>query len=293
MTSSNWYLFRISKLKNGDNQVLTRNVIGGIKVQIGIFDSGVGGITVLHDALKILPNEDYIYFADTKNVPYGPKPKDEVKKHIFAAIEFIVQKGVKAVVIACNTATSVAIEDLRKKYDIPIIGMEPAVKPAVEKNKHIDKRVLVTATALTLKEEKLKNLITRLDNRHIVDLLPLPGLVEFAEKFEFSEQAVLPYLKGELAKFDLNNYETIVLGCTHFTYFKDMLRKLLPLHIDIIDGNLGTVKNLKRALEEMKCLNEGSGKISFYNSGIKLEDPEKLANYHKLFKRMDDISAIS
>lgn len=259
-------------------------------MQIGFFDSGVGGITVLHAALKMLPNEDYIYYADTLNVPYGPKPKDEVKKHIFNAVEFIIQQQVKAIVIACNTATSVSIEDLRSKYTIPIIGMEPAVKPAVEKNKNANKRVLVTATALTLKEEKLQNLITKLDNEHIVDLLPLPGLVQFSERFEFNEQIVLPYLQEQLSKYDVSKYETIVLGCTHFSFYTDMFRKLLPSHINIIDGNIGTVNNLKRTLEEMNSLNEGNGNIIFYNSGFKVEDKTKLDEYSKLFKRLDDIN---
>lgn len=259
-------------------------------MKIGFFDSGIGGITVLHDTLKILPDEDYIYYADTLNVPYGPKPKDEVKKYIFNAIDFIIEKGVKAIVIACNTATSVAIEDLRSKYSIPIIGMEPAVKPAIEKNKDINKRVLVTATALTLKEEKLQNLICRLDNEHIVDLLPLPGLVQFSEKLEFNEEAVLPYLKEQLFKYDLNNYEAIVLGCTHFSYYKDMVRKLFPSDVSIIDGNIGTAKNLKRILKEMNSLNEGNGDITFYNSGVKVEDKAELDKYDRLFKRLDSIN---
>ncbi|MCQ4923661.1 glutamate racemase [Tissierella carlieri] len=259
-------------------------------MQIGFFDSGVGGITVLYDTLKMLPNENYIYYADTSNVPYGPKPKDEVKKYIFNAIEFIIEQGVKAIVIACNTATSVAIEELRAKYSIPIIGMEPAVKPAVEKNRNTNRRVLVTATALTLKEEKLQNLITKLDNDHIVDLLPLPGLVQFAERFEFNEEIVLPYLEEQLLKYDLNNYETIVLGCTHFSFYKDIFRKILPADTDIIDGNIGTVKHLKRILEKMDAINEGDGNIVFYNSGLKVENKEKLANYGELFKRLDIIN---
>ncbi|CAK7026255.1 glutamate racemase [Tissierella sp.] len=259
-------------------------------MQIGFFDSGVGGITVLYDTLKMLPNENYIYYADTSNVPYGPKPKDEVKKYIFNAIEFIIEQGVKAIVIACNTATSVAIEELRAKYSIPIIGMEPAVKPAVERNRNTNKRVLVTATALTLKEEKLQNLITKLDNDHIVDLLPLPGLVQLAEGFEFNEEIVLPYLEEQLLKYDLNNYETIVLGCTHFSFYKDIFRKILPADIDIIDGNIGTVKHLKRILERMDAINEGDGNIIFYNSGLKVENKEKLANYGELFKRLDIIN---
>lgn len=258
-------------------------------MQIGFFDSGIGGITVLHEALKILPHEDYIYYADTSNVPYGPKHKDEVKKYIFDAVEFIVQQGVKALVIACNTATSIAIEDLRSKYNIPIIGMEPAVKPAVENNENINKRILVTATALTLKEEKLKNLIEKLDNEHIVDSLPLPGLVQFSEKFEFNEQVISDYLKDELYNYDLDKYGTIVLGCTHFSFYKDVFRRLLPSNISIIDGNNGTVKNLKRTLEAMNSVNEGSGKITFYNSGDKIEDDIKLEKYNGLFKRLDEI----
>jgi glutamate racemase len=259
-------------------------------MKIGFFDSGIGGITVLYDALKILPNEDYIYYADTLHVPYGPKPKDEVKKYIFNAIEFITQQGVKAIVIACNTATSVAIEELRAKYDIPIIGMEPAVKPAIKKTQNTNKRVLVTATALTLKEEKLQNLIAKLDSDHIVDLLPLPELVQFAEKFNFDEQIVLPYLYEQLSKYDLSKYETIVLGCTHFPYYKDMFRKLLPQHVRIVDGNNGTIKNLKRILEEMNSLNEGNGCITFYNSGFKIENKSELDKYNRLFKRLDIIN---
>ncbi len=258
-------------------------------MQIGFFDSGVGGITVLHETIKLLPNEDYLYYADTLNVPYGPKPKDEVKKYIFKAMGFIVQQGVKAAVIACNTATSVAIEELRAKYSIPILGMEPAVKPAVERKRKSNKRILVTGTELTLKEEKLHNLISRLDNKHVVDLLPLPGLVEFAERFEFSEQIVLPYLNEQLFKYDLSNYETIVLGCTHFSFYKDLFRKIIPSPVEIIDGNMGTAKNLKRILEEMKLLNKGNGRIVFYNSGIQVEDKAKLALYSGLFQKLESI----
>lgn len=258
-------------------------------MQIGFFDSGIGGITVLHDTLKILPDEDYLYFADTINVPYGPKPKDEVKKYVFSAVNFIIGQRVKAIVVACNTATSIAIEELRAKYNVPIIGMEPAVKPAVENNRDIHKRVLVTATALTLKEEKLQNLISRLDNEHIVDLLPLPELVRYAERLEFDEKVVLPYLKEQLSEYNIDNYETVVLGCTHFSYYKDMFRKLFPPEVNIIDGNIGTAKNLKRILEEKKIINEGNGKITFYNSGIKIEDKVELDKYDRLFKVLDNI----
>lgn len=258
-------------------------------MQIGFFDSGVGGITVLYEALKLLPHEDYIYYSDVVNVPYGNKTKDEIRKFTSDAIEFIVAQGAKAIVIACNTATSAAIEDLRKRHNIPIIGMEPAVKPAVEKNGHSHKRVLVTATAFTLKEEKLKNLIERLDNENIVDLLPLPGLVEFAERLEFNSDMVRAYLKEELGRYDLMQYSTIVLGCTHFPFYKDVFKELLPQHVDIIDGNLGTVKNLKRILEEHHLTNRGTGKVTFYHSGKKVEGEPDLESFHKLFIRLQEI----
>lgn len=260
---------------------------GVIFMRIGFFDSGIGGITVLHEALKILPYEDYIYYADTVNAPYGVKPKKVVEEYILKAVGFIAKQEVDAVVVACNTATSVAIEKLRSLYDIPILGMEPAVKPAVEKSYLTNKRVLVTATPLTIKEEKLKNLITRLDNEDIVDLLPLPMLVEFAESFKFDDEIAGNYLKQELSKFDLSKYGTIVLGCTHFPLYKNVFRNIIPEDIDIIDGSIGTVKNLKRILEEKSNFNPGSGRVAFYNSGMMDTDNEK---YNLLLKRMDKIS---
>jgi len=259
-------------------------------MRIGFFDSGIGGITVLFEALKMLPNEDYLYYADTLNVPYGTKSKDEVKKYIFNATEFIIAQGVKAIVIACNTATSVAIEELRAKYSIPLIGMEPAVKPAVDHK--INKRILVTATALTLKEEKLHNLIAKLNGNSITDLLPLPGLVQFAEKFEFDKKAVLPYLREQLYAYDLNEYEAIVLGCTHFIFFKDIIKELLPPHINIFDGNIGTVKNLKKVLTDTDSLNQGTGDIIYYNSGTKIDDAKQLRKYSHLFERLNIINSL-
>ncbi|MNM67619.1 Glutamate racemase 2 [compost metagenome] len=262
-------------------------------MQIGFFDSGIGGITVLHETLKVLPNEDYLYYADTLNVPYGQKTKNDIKKYVLNAIEFITQQKVKAIVIACNTATSAAIEEIRAKYSIPIIGMEPAVKPAVKTKKNVDKRILVTATALTLSEERLQDLITKLDNEHVVDLLPLPKLVQFAESFEFNEQIVLPYLQEQLSIFDLSKYETIVLGCTHFSYYKNIFRKLFSSDVNIIDGNNGTAKNIKKVLEEINSLNEGNGNISFYCSGVKVENKAKLNDFYNLFKRLDAIKEIN
>ncbi len=259
-------------------------------MRIGIMDSGIGGITVLREALRLLPCEDYLYFADTRNVPYGEKTKPEVQRLVCEAVEFIVRQGVKAVLVACNTATYAAIESIRAKYSIPVVGMEPAVKPAVEKSRNgANKRVLVTATPMTIKEEKLHNLIVRSDSEEIVDLLPLPGLVRFAESYCFEENEVLPYLRERLSAYNCGDYEAVVLGCTHFIFYRDMFRKLFPPETEIIDGNLGTVKNLRRILTEKSLLNGGSGDVVFYNSGVRVEDSEILDGYKKLFERLDGI----
>ena len=159
-------------------------------MKIGIFDSGIGGLTVLHQAMITLPQEEYLYYADTDHVPYGIRPKEEILEFVDNALRFMLGKGVKAVIIACNTATSAAIKTLRSRYSLPILGMEPAVKPAVAREEE-GKRVMVAATPLTLREEKLRNLLHQVDKHHTVDLLPLPELVRFAEREEFTSQAVL------------------------------------------------------------------------------------------------------
>jgi len=258
-------------------------------LSIGFLDSGIGGITVLHQAMKMLPPDEYIYFADTLNAPYGTKTRDEVRTLVFNAVDFIVSLGVRAVVVACNTATSVAIEDLRRRYSIPIIGMEPAVKPAVEKTGGTHKRVLVTATPLTLKEEKLKNLIDRIDNEHIVDLLPLPGLVEFAEKFEFRESIVTEYLRREFASLDMSCYGTIVLGCTHFLFYRNIIKKIIPSHIDIVDGNTGTINHLKKSLDQSSSMIKDKSEIRWYSSGAPVTDMKRLAEFELLFLILDAV----
>lgn len=253
---------------------------------IGFFDSGIGGITVLYEAIKMLPDVDYIYYADTKHVPYGTKKKEKVKRYIHDAVDFIVGKEVDALVVACNTATSIAIKDLRKKYDIPIIGMEPAVKPAVEICGN--KRVLVLATPLTLKEDKFEDLVSKVDSDHIVDSLPMPELVSYAENFNFESKKIESYINDRLSGFDLEQYGTIVLGCTHFVYYKKIFKSILPSHISIIDGNRGTIRHLKNILKIKKSKNEQSGllndKDSFKNRNISFYISGNRRHNHIIYK---------
>ena len=240
---------------------------------IGVFDSGIGGLTVLKKIIEVLPNEEYIYYADKVNAPYGTKPKEEVKKYINEAVDFLLSKNVKAIVIACNTATSIAINDLRNKYSIPIIGIEPAAKPAVE-NKG-KKRVLIMATPTTIKEEKLKNLLEKLNAKEYVDLIDMPKLVEFAEKGDFESNQVKKYIEEKLKQYNLNEYSELVLGCTHFPFFKKALSTIFPRETQIIDGSLGVANRLKNILEEQKLLGNNKLKIKYYNSG-KLDNQEKM-----------------
>ncbi|MGI6085161.1 MAG: glutamate racemase [Acetivibrionales bacterium] len=252
-------------------------------MNIGFFDSGIGGLSVLREALRLLPNEDYIYYADSDNAPYGTKTKEEVRKLTFDAVKLLNEKNIKALVIACNTATSAAVRDLRQAYDFPVIGMEPAVKPAVEKSNNGGKRVLVLATPLTLKEEKFQNLVSRFDAGHIVDMLPAPKLVEFAEKYAFDGPEVSEYIK-EILPENINRYGTLVLGCTHFPLFRKALGAIIPEDIDIIDGNKGTVNHLIDLLKSNNLLSRSDkkGKVTFYKSAEQVKDPITLEKYEAI-----------
>lgn len=219
---------------------------------IAVFDSGLGGISVLYEAMRRLPRERFIYYADTLHVPYGTKPKAVVRDCVMAAVRHIMAQPerVKAVIVACNTATSVAIQELRHTYSIPIVGMEPAVKPAVELTRQSGRRVLVTATPLTLREAKFHELVRRIDDTSIVDSLPLPGLVRLCEELRFEGPDVDKYLREAFEGVRWEDYGTLVLGCTHFPFFRKTLTGMLPPHIRIIDGHAGTVNRLCELIEQ-------------------------------------------
>jgi glutamate racemase len=251
-------------------------------MKIGFFDSGIGGLTVLYEALNQLPREDYLYYADSANLPYGTKTANEICGYVLEAMKFITGERVKAAVIACNTATSAAIQDLRKVYSIPIIGMEPAVKPALKAVS--DKRVLVLATPLTLWQPKFNGLLKDHDDQGIVDFLAMPELVTFAEEHVFDEDVLASYLENRLHDHDLTRYGAVVLGCTHFVYFEDHIRTFFPPGTEIVNGNKGTVQNLKNTLISRGNIGEGTGKIDFYRSGKKLADLSEVNRYFAVLR---------
>ena len=246
-------------------------------MKIGIFDSGLGGLSVLNEALNKLSEHEFLYYADVKNVPYGQKSRDEILKFSFDAVKFLVKNGAKAVVVACNTATSVAIKELRANLSVPIIGMEPAVKKALTHD--AEHRVLVTATPITVHGEKLKRLISSCDPNGLVDLLALPRLVEFAERQEFVSSAVEAYLRDAFAPYRFADYSAIVLGCTHFNYFKDTMRQLLPQNVRLVDGNEGTVEELARRTGlRTQPIGAQTAHCTFFASGRPVVRAEELAH---------------
>jgi len=236
-------------------------------MKIGFFDSGIGGITVLKQAVEVYPHAHYLYFADQENVPYGTKTTREIRKLVSKAVKFLDKKNIELLVIACNTATSVTIKELREKYDFPIIGMEPAIKPAIEIADL--NRILICATKLTLKADKLNDLITDLNANDRVDMLSLQKLVKFAERYDFTSKKLDLYLDRKLSDFDWSKYNSIVLGCTHFLYYKTAIRKRIPNHVKLIDGNTGTVRRMINLLPHGET--EQELKLSLYLSKKKVD----------------------
>ena len=241
-----------------------------INSPIGFFDSGVGGISVLKKALEIMPNEDYIYYGDSKNAPYGTKSVEEIRKLSYDVVDFLLEKGVKGIVVACNTATSAVVAELRKKYaDFPIVGIEPAVKPAV--NSQRKGKIVVMATPMTIAQEKFHLLLDRLSGERLSDVIPLPcpGLVEFIESGKFEGEEVEIFLREKFEILKNEKIATVVLGCTHYPFVKNIIAKILGTDVDIIDGSIGTSKEIKRRLEingVLKFDNNKKGIIKVYNS---------------------------
>lgn len=181
---------------------------------VGVFDSGVGGIGTLSALRRELPQEDFLYFGDTLHAPYGTKPREEVMACVTRVMTHLLSNHVKAVVIACNTATAVAAKELRETYDLPILGMEPALKPA-HALRH-GGSILVLATPMTLRLEKFQQLYARYGEGAIP--LPCPGLMELVEQ-EANEQA-RRYLLELLHPYDLRTVDAVVLGCTHYVFLR-------------------------------------------------------------------------
>jgi len=220
---------------------------------IGLFDSGVGGVSVLGEAVCELPLEAFLYYGDSAHAPYGVRSASEVKELSLRAAEVLIDKGIKTLVVACNTATSVAVNDLREQLDIPVIGMEPALKPAVEMGK--GGKIVVMATPLTLREEKFQRLLGQYQDQRDIIPLSCPGLVELIEQGCYQGPDMDSFLKRLFIPLAQEDISVIVLGCTHYVFIKTEIENLKP-DAKVIDGNGGTVKQLTRVLRERGLLSD-------------------------------------
>lgn len=234
---------------------------------IGFFDSGVGGISVLREARLLLPHEDFIYYADSAYCPYGIRTPGEIVARSVKICDFLVEQGCKALVVACNTASVAGLDTYRERYTIPIIGMEPAVKPATSVSKN--GKVGILATSVTLAGDRFSSLLQRFQNGSDVYSQPCPGLVEIVETGEHNTPEAIELLKKYLQPLLDNDVDTIVLGCTHYPFLKDTVKNLVGSQVIVIDSGEAVAKQILRVLTvnnaEKDCLNEG--KETFYTSG--------------------------
>ena len=238
---------------------------------IGLLDSGLGGIGVLGEALRQLPNEDYVYYGDTANAPYGDKAPEEVLGLVHQAVERLIELRCKAIVIACNTATSVSAGKLRQELDLPIIGMEPALKPASQLPG--GGKILVMATRVTLALPKFQALMAQYGRDAVP--VPCPGLMECVERGELEGPKVTALLRQLLGPWLSQPVKAVVLGCTHYPFLRKTIAALFPAGTPLIDGNAGSVRQLRRRLEEQNLLSDRQepGRITFLSSS---EDPSVL-----------------
>lgn len=250
---------------------------------VAVFDSGFGGLSLLYEAMKKLEGCDFIYFADNENAPYGTKSINEIKALSIDAVDFLASKA-DIVVIACNTATSAAVSDLRQKFNIPIIGMEPAVNLG----KDADGDILVIATPATIKGVKLNELLKKSNLNNKTHLLPMPKLVEFAQNMEFNSPNVKEYIKNQISKFNSKNISLLVLGCTHFNYFKDSFIDLMP-NSKIVDGVDGTIRQIKRKIDELNSKGKNLDTKLLYYSSKKQKDINLITPF---LSRLDKMAKI-
>lgn len=251
---------------------------------IAVFDSGVGGISVLRALVKEMPNENYWYFGDSANAPYGTKTLEEVRNLTFSHVEHFMEYGAKAVVVACNTATAAAVRLLRQKYpDYTFVGIEPALKPAVYEKPNPN--VVVMATPMTIREDKFHNLMDKYtDLAHIIPL-PCPGLMEYIEKGITDGEELDNFLKKLFAPFAPERIDSVVLGCTHYPFVSEEISKVLGNNIKLFEGGPGTARETKRRLAEKDLLTSRTtaGTVRFENSAMtddKLKLCEKLLYGH-------------
>ena len=236
------------------------------KNPIGLFDSGIGGTSIWKEIHSLLPFENTIYLADSKNAPYGIKSKEEIIELSIKNTEFLLNKNCKIIVVACNTATTNAIKELRAKYKVPFIGIEPAIKPAADKtNTHT---IGILATKGTLNSELFHENVANFSDVKIIEQVG-HGLVQLIENGEINSKEMTLLLKSYIEPMLKQNIDYLVLGCSHYPYLIPQLKKIIPLHVKIIDSGQAVARQTKTILEkhELLNLNLTKSKNDFFTNG--------------------------
>ncbi len=256
---------------------------------IGVFDSGLGGLSVLREIHQLLPHEDLIYIGDSAHAPYGDKSAEDVRHRSLAIAEFLLDQGVKAIVVACNTATAEAIDDLRMHLDVPVIGMEPAIKPAAQLSKN--GVIGVLATQRTINSERLLGLAEQYAKDKKVLAQACPGLVEQVEACELDSNKTRELLNKYITPLLLEGSDALILGCTHYPFLRETIQEITQgLELEILETGKPVALQLQRILKQnhLEKLTVGNtdnlnmlGQLTFYNSS---KDPEILMSMQRLWR---------
>ena len=259
-------IIRINEIGQAISEVMKSMINKSSNAPIGVFDSGLGGISVLRELVKLMPEEDYLYFGDDVNAPYGSRSEADVLQLTEAAVQKLLDYGCKAVVLACNTATAAAVVPLREKWkDLILVGAEPAIKPAIRDGHAV---IGVLATATTLSSRRFCNLVQTVGKDATVIPIPAPGLVELIEAQEWSGAKVEAFLEKLLQPPLQEGVKALVLGCTHYPFAAGAIRKVsggLPLY----DGNRGIALRTRELLtrENLLSVSADAGKVAFLKCG--------------------------
>ena len=241
-----------------------------------MIDSGVGGISVLALAHQRLPKENFCFIADAAYAPYGDKTPSEIRNRLRSVLNVYMNQPIKTILLACNTATSAAAAALREELEIPVVGMEPALKPAVLNS---EGQIIVMATALTIREEKFQKLLAQYGAGRDIVPMPCPGLMELVEKDPEGRETEI-YLRNVLTPYE-NTMTSLVLGCTHYVFLRPLLHKMYP-QVKLFDGNDGVVRHLEEILRERNALG-GNGEVSMSSS---IKDLNERSIYHDKCSKM-------
>jgi glutamate racemase len=258
---------------------------------IGVFDSGIGGLTVVKRLSSTLPNENIIYFGDTARVPYGSKSNSTVIEYSIQDTRFLLQKNVKAIIVACNTASSIAIPDLRKIFDIPIIGMiEPGSRMALKKSRN--NKIGVIGTRATVSNLAYSSEIKKMNDKAEIFEKPCPLFVPLAEEGWINHRATIEIAEEYLSELRSLGIDTLVLGCTHYPILSEVIQKVIGSNVTLIDSGVASSELIKTELEKLDLLSDSDsiGSQEYYVSDI----PVKFKEVAELFlgKKIDHVHKV-